>query len=267
MKKFLFLALAFLLLMGAFAFKTIRHYQDIFRQLGVQEQTAKEYIFSSFEQGTLSFPSTSMMKKLALGQREAAVKEIGDYIKAYTATPSFEQQYLAAREEAKPKGVESPEDKIKAKIETLEHDLETTKEDMKETTGDMRKLYEETLKQITRQLKALKDPKDPMHRDAVEDATEVSEQESQFASEDLKYWEEAYPASVKELIRRRLVNFLEFTADMNFNAQLVKKGNRMYFADPSLEEKDGTWKYCFRAGKETITAARAYAKQWLATLK
>jgi hypothetical protein len=41
----------------------------------------------------------------------------------------------------------------------------------------------------------------------------------------------------------------------------------MVFADASLEGKDETWKRCFRSGRETITAARQFAQQWLASLK
>jgi hypothetical protein len=41
----------------------------------------------------------------------------------------------------------------------------------------------------------------------------------------------------------------------------------LVFADPALEAKDGYWKYCFRSGKETITAARQYAQQWLSGMQ
>jgi hypothetical protein len=51
-------------------------------------------------------------------------------------------------------------------------------------------------------------------------------------------------------------------------AKLVPAGGGLKkFADPRPEAKDGLWKRCFRSGEETITAARAYAMQWVKELK
>jgi hypothetical protein len=267
MKKIIYSLSIMTILVGAFAFTTIRRYTDIFQQLAISNNEAKETIFLNFEQGSLSFPHSSVLTKLAIGKREAAVKEIGDYMKAYTASPEFAEQYKAAREAAKPQGVTGSDEKRKARMEELEHDIESTQSDMKSKTGDMRKLYEVTLAELTKELKALKDPSDPLHQQYVKKASKVSEMESNTAAEDLKYWQEEYPPAVKELVKKRLTAFLAFTSDINFNAKLEKRGSKMVFADPALEEKDATWKYCFRSGKETITAARQYAQQWLATLK
>ena len=255
------------MLMGGFAFTAIKKYADIFKQLKIEESEAKESIFMNFQDGNLDFPRSSVITKLAIGQREAAVKEIGDYIKAYTSSPEFAEKYKEAREAAKPQGMAGSTEKIKARIETLEQDIETTQADMKKASGDMKKLYELTLQEQTKELKALKNPADPMHKYYVKEATEVEEGEKQMAADDLKNWEDEYPVTVKELVKNRLRKFLAFTADIDFNAKLVKSDNKMIFADPVLEEKDGLWKACFRCGKETISAARRYAQDWLATLK
>lgn len=267
MKKIFYLSILATMLVGAFAFTAIKKYADIFKQLKIEESEAKESIFMNFQDGNLDFPRSSVITKLAIGQREAAVKEIGDYIKAYTNSPEFAERYKAAREAAKPQGAAGADEKVKARIETLEHDIETTTADMKKTSGDMKKLYEMTLLEQTKELKALKNPADPMHKYYVKEASKADEWEKQSATDDLKYWQDEYPATVKELVKSRLVKFLEFTAGIDFNARLVKNGNKMVFADPALEEKDGLWKACFRCGKETITAARRYAQEWLTTLK
>jgi len=267
MKKFVYGIFITGILAGTFAFTTIQKYVDIFQQLAINNNEAKETIFLNFEQGSLSFPHSSVLTKLAIGKREAAVREIGDYIKAYTASPEFAKQYKAAREEARPQGVDGADEKVKARIEELEHHIETTQNDTKGKSGDMRKLYEASLAELNKELKALKDPSDPMHQRYVKKATRVNEWEINAAADDLKYWQEEYPSTVKELVKKRLTTFLAFTSDIDFNAKLVKRGNKMVFDDPALEEKDATWKYCFRSGKETITAARQYAKQWLASLQ
>jgi hypothetical protein len=82
----------------------------------------------------------------------------------------------------------------------------------------------------------------------------------------MKELEKEFPANPKDLIKRRLQEFLTFTATIDFDAKLVESGGRKRFADPKLEAKDGTWKRCFRSGRETISAARTYAQQWLKEL-
>ncbi len=70
------------------------------------------------------------------------------------------------------------------------------------------------------------------------------------------------------MIRKRLQEFLQLTADINFDAALTTDQHGVkHFADEELERKDYNWKLCFRSGKETVTAARAYAEQWLKELK
>src|SRR5688572_11594066 len=216
MKKIIYGLSIMAILFGAFAFTTIKRYTDIFQQLAINNSEAKETIFLNFEQGALNFPHSSVLTKLALGKREAAVKEIGDYIKAYTASPEFAEQYKVAREAAKPGGVTGAEEKIQARLEELAQDIETTQADMKGKSGDMRKLYEASLAELNKELKALKDPSDPLHQKYVKNATKVSEIETNSAAEDLKYWQEDYPPTVKELVRKRLIAFLVFTSDIDF---------------------------------------------------
>jgi hypothetical protein len=57
------------------------------------------------------------------------------------------------------------------------------------------------------------------------------------------------------------------TSGINFNAKLEKRGKKMIFSDPLLEEKDDFWKACYRSGKPTMDAARQFAQQWLNELK
>ena len=83
----------------------------------------------------------------------------------------------------------------------------------------------------------------------------------------MKAWEQELPASPNGLIARRLREFLNETADLDFAARLVRQGDKMKFADPKYEQKSSQWKLCFRAGKDATGAARALAEQWLKELK
>ncbi|RYZ52442.1 MAG: hypothetical protein EOO14_16740, partial [Chitinophagaceae bacterium] len=74
--------------------------------------------------------------------------------------------------------------------------------------------------------------------------------------QDLKYWEAEFLATVNGLVKKRLQQFLQETASIDYNAKLARKDRKMVFVDPALEAKDPFWKACFRSGKRTVDAAR-----------
>jgi seryl-tRNA synthetase len=263
MKKTTYMMLVTLAALSTTAFTV---WQNILSKLDIAEQDAHDYIFRDFQEGNLSFPYSAAIKKLALGQRAAAVKEMGDYIRQYTNSPEFIKQYSETRQAAKPEDPASKQEKIKKRIDELKQDVEQTEKDMKGVTGDMKKLYEATLQMQRQELKALQDPKDPQHAMFTGDIDGSGGMDEATYKETLKDFEKQYPATVKELVKMRLKEFLVLTADINFDVQLIEKGGHKRFADPKLEAKDELWKRCFRTGKETITAARTYAQQWLKEL-
>lgn len=71
---------------------------------------------------------------------------------------------------------------------------------------------------------------------------------------------------VEPLVAERLKQFLELSADVDFNARLVAKNGVTRFADARLESRSPEWKFCYRAGPKTLAAARTFAGDWLKTL-
>jgi hypothetical protein len=80
-------------------------------------------------------------------------------------------------------------------------------------------------------------------------------------------WEQQFPGDPKMLLARRLREFLDVTADVDFDAALVDRGGKKVFAEPRYESKSADWKVCFRAGQAAMTAARAAAAAWLKELQ
>lgn len=71
----------------------------------------------------------------------------------------------------------------------------------------------------------------------------------------------------KSIIRHQLQQFLDVSADVDFNAALKQQGDKMVFVNPAYESRPAAWKLCFRCGKEAVTGARKFAQEWLHTLK
>ncbi|MBO9561230.1 MAG: hypothetical protein J7621_00595 [Niastella sp.] len=264
MKKMTRIWVVCLLALSTMAFAVVK---NVFDQLEMAEDEAREYIFGNFKEGNLSFPHSSVLKGLASGKRAGVVKELSDYIRKYCSSPDFLQAYKEARESAKPAAPADKAAKVKARLEEIKNDIASNEEGMKGAVGDMKKLYEATIKMLKAEQKALQDPKDPQHGMYMSNLTEGNDMDTSQYAEAVAAFEKEYPANVQVLIKRRLQEFLALTADMDFDAKLIDKGGRKRFADPKLEAKDETWKRCFRCGRETITAARTFAQQWLAELK
>ncbi|WP_302861461.1 hypothetical protein [Mucilaginibacter sp. L3T2-6] len=70
------------------------------------------------------------------------------------------------------------------------------------------------------------------------------------------------PTNPKEIIKKRLEEFLKVSATVNFDAKL----NGRLFADVQYEAESSQWKMYYRAGRPVIEAAQAEVKSWLETM-
>lgn len=106
-------------------------------------------------------------------------------------------------------------------------------------------------------------PEEPGNEGSAEDL----EYARNYYNEQLAEWKANYPPTSKEMLRRRLREFLDESKDVDFNAQLVRRGRKMVFVNEDYEGRSEEWKRCFRAGKAPVEKARAIAKSWLAELE
>src|SRR5262249_34386946 len=70
----------------------------------------------------------------------------------------------------------------------------------------------------------------------------------------------------KPVVARRLREFLQLSADVDFDARLKTQDGRSVFENPAYQAKSSQWKMCFRAGREATAAARAAVQAWLTEL-
>lgn len=287
MKKIIFSALILLIFIGIVAFKRLQHYADVFATLGVSKEEATEWISENMISGALYMVLTDQMKNLSKEKRGEVVKSLGDYIKTYVQSPEFAEKYRAKREEELAlafgdQSGPSKEEMLQNFIETMQNNEKMQLEVIKTASGKSKVEMEMYLKEIRRILSILKDPKHPsfnkvfsemkeeqypslqnMKIDDPEEAKAAAEEQKKYRKE----MEEAYPPTAKQMVAKRLKEFIDLAETVDFNAKLEKRGNKYYFVDAKYEMKDPDWKKLFRCGKETIIPARAYAQQWLASLK
>ncbi len=71
----------------------------------------------------------------------------------------------------------------------------------------------------------------------------------------------------KKQLALRLRAFLDATADVDYAARTQGTGSSRTFESAELEAKPNEWKMCYRAGRETGEAVRAFAQGWLDELQ
>jgi hypothetical protein len=80
-----------------------------------------------------------------------------------------------------------------------------------------------------------------------------------------KAWQAQFPEDPQALIARRLHEFLDSCADVNFDAKVEAETGM--FEEKRYEQQSNEWKLCYRAGREAVTAGRTIATAWLSAPK
>jgi hypothetical protein len=272
MKKLALLISLSALVFGFAAFRTAETSAVRFlTTLGISEEAAHDYVWSSFSGMYLSYPSIAKVKSMQPGDRATLTREISEFAKAYAASAEFKKKYLDYREGRKPTPPEKPKTAAQMKQEqkdNLQKSLRETEENMKKSSGDQKKMYESIVTTFKEQLKSLDDPKNTMFSPEMDKYMQQGyDMQVKEYNEKLAKWEKDNPTVPNEMIKRWLTEFLKVSKDVDFGAALVAgDGGKRLFAKTEYERKPDQWKMCFRAGKPVVDAGRAFAQQWLEEL-
>jgi tetratricopeptide (TPR) repeat protein len=243
---------------------------DILQQLGVSRQQATESVVTAFINGSVNYSLVRDRFKAATPQvRAALVEQVLTWTKAYVNSPQFEKDYATYRAATKPEKEEisskSVDEELKARRAQRAAEQAEARKSLAEIPAEYRKQAEEAMKAAEEAQKAMDTPE---MREQERQMILAERQDAQTNYQDaLQRWEEEYPADPKAFVPRRLQEFLDETADVDFSAKLVNRGGRMYFVSEEYQSKPGGWKLAFRAGKEATERARAFAEAWLAELQ
>jgi len=241
---------------------------SVFADLGVTEQDARNTVYSWFCGGGIYFPGNRQVFKNASGAvRAEMVTAVLTFGKAYLRSDAFAARYAEFRDANRPEAPESDATSgSNAMAKAMEENIKQMQEEMKRMPPDVQKQMQEVIEAMRAQMKEMLD--DPETRQMMDDSARMEMEEKKRNHEAaLREFDARYPADLDQLIARRLREFLDTTADIDFGAKLVTSGERKTFADEALEQKSAEWKLCFRAGKPAVDAARAFAQAWLTELQ
>jgi len=245
--------------------------QTTLASFGLSDTEVKSHVVSGLFDGYPSFyPNRKAFNAASGSMRAALVRNVLTVIKTYTESAAFQSEYARRRAEAKPapavaaKG--SPDDQYAQYLASQQKSLAEMKANVAKMPPDTQKQMAPMIKQMEESI--AKQASDPQMASMMKQGFAAQATAGQKTyQQDLAKYEQQYPADPKILIANRLHQFLDLTKDIPFDAKLVSEsGGTKVFADPQLQAKPDQWKMCFRAGKEPVEAARAFATAWLKQL-
>lgn len=179
------------------------------------------------------------------------------------------EKYNQYREDQKPKAPELPkyssqlEDEQRANLKKSIAEIETNKI---KASKDQQEIFDTLIIQFNQQIQELDNRNKTKHTNEMDLYIQQS-YDMQLAEhqKNLASWENTYPVNnPSPLIKNWIKAFLKKSAEINFDAKTtVNQDGIVRFVDQEYERKDSQWKLYFRAGQETVTAARTYAQDWL----
>jgi hypothetical protein len=249
---------------------------DVLRDLGLKEANAKESVVEAINSGNVNWwPASKAFKAAAPAVRAGLVTGGLTWARTYTESAEFTTAYEKVRQNRKPEAPKpkSADEEIARQRAELEASIAQTKKTQAEPPAGVspeiakaiRDGTEIALKSLTAQLADLDKPQTKaMWGRNIESENKNRQDEYQ---QSMKGWEARYPSDPKPLLVTHLQHFLDQSAGIDFGANLVPCGSKKCFADKPNEQKSQNWKLCYRAGKEAVGAARAFATTWLAVLQ
>ena len=271
------LLLIFLIAFFSMAMQAREKMKDIWEQLGLTQVAGNKNIDQSFLQGHFYYFGAKNARNLAMNDRVAMVNQMVDYAKKYVNSAEFKttyQEYQNKRSETirrslpkKPQAKTIESAKAEEKL-MLEKRLTATEANLNSPNANVKKSAGIQVENIKKEIQALDNPDNPSIKRRMDQANRNYEYQLKVYNEAMKNFDAKYPSDPKPMLKQRLQEILNITADVDYAAETKAGENGLkVFVNPAYERKPLEWKLAFRAGKPATDAVRAAAEQWLKELE
>lgn len=265
----LVICLVALISISTISFTSIRLADDFLKQLGISKSEADKKIANSILGGYMNLYGVSTAKNIALGNRTAVTKELLAYTKKYIQSEAFKKEYLALKHQHQPEQqkIQTPEEMQADMIKQYKKSVADMENTVKQADATNKPIFEKVLADARKMLADAASPNNPMITNYRKNYPQALKSNEEAYAASLTRWEKEYPSNHLAFVQRRLEAFLDYTKDIDFSAALVTKNGKQVFANPAYEHQNNYWKMGFRAGREVVEPARAFAQQWLTEIK
>lgn len=246
--------------------------QTALAQLGLTEASARNFVLNEVKSpaanraSDIAVAGTRAFLRLPASARGAAATGLFAWAKAYVNSPAFKASYEAHRQSRLPRGTqysESVEEALKKEIDEQRAGMEQMKKNL--AASGMPPAEQAKILAEWEKTQALANSPEFIQakRKSLEDARAETHANEARMVENV---EQETPADPQRLFARRLREFLEATADVNFSARTVSLTDGpdgIEFLDRADRLRHWMWQAAAIVGPEATSAARAAAEAWL----
>lgn len=238
---------------------------DFLKQLGITKTNADERISGSVLGGSFNTYGIKNLKNITLGNRKDVTTSLLNYTKTYLNSPDFKKQYLAMKDKYKPTETiaQTPAEFREEYISRIKKSVSEIEASIKKADATTKPIFEKVLLDAQKSLKDAEDPNNKMFTRYASNYDQLGKDNKRNYEHQLAQWEKNYPSNHLLYVKKRLIEFLDATKDVDFSAEIVEKNGKKYFVNPAYERKSDRWKMAYRAGKEVIEPARDFVQKWV----
>jgi hypothetical protein len=210
---------------------TLRSLSDDFlKQLGLTKPGAEEKIRQGILGGSIDVYGIKGLKNIATGNRVAVANDILTYTKKYVITADFLKNYNEMRDYYKPKfqKLQTPEEMRAEAVANHKKGIAQIEETIKKSDAANKSIFEKVLITAKEDLKKVEDPNSKHNAAYAKNYEQGVKQNQQNYDRQIADWEAKYPSNHLLYVKKRLQEFLNETADIDFEAELITKNGKKY---------------------------------------
>jgi hypothetical protein len=239
-------------------------------QLGLAEAAARTFVLDEIKspatgrRDDIAIAGTRAFLKLPPAARAAAATGLFAWARAYVDSPAFKASYEAHRRDRIPPSRQyalSVDEAVRRETEELLAGMEQMRQELGVLPpADQQKVLEK----LNEAQAMVTSPEMIQARRTAIEAARADEGGS--TAEQIREVDERTPADPQILFARRLREFLEVTADVNFSARTINLTggtDGIEFVDRADRQRHWMWQEAALAGPEATAAARTAAQAWL----
>jgi hypothetical protein len=246
--------------------------QTALASLGLTETAARTFVLNEIKAPSdnrgspIAQAGKRAFFKLPRSARAAAATGLFAWAKAYVGSPAFTASYTSYRNGRIPSPRQYPLTVEQAVKKQVDEQLAGFAQ-MEQSIASMPPASRAPIQdQIAKARASYADPATIKQMQAL--LTAERAEESRRTAEIIAEVEETTPADPRKLFARRLREFLNATADVNFSARTITlvlepNGDGVEFLDKADRARHWMWQEAAVAGPEATAAARAAASAWL----
>ena len=162
---------------------------------------------------------------------------------------------------------QTPEEMKAENIKMAKESVAQMEEAYKKADATMKPIFQKSVEDAKKYLKDAEDPNNKQHVRYAKNYEGLVKEFKAGYNHQMAEWEKKYPTNHNLYIKKRLLEFMEATKDIDFGAELKTVNGKKKFVNPEYERKDSRWKMAFRAGKEVVEPAREFVQKWIDEIK